>query len=400
MRSTLASSTSGTHGDRSAGHFRLTSEGFIWCVAALLLAGAGWFKSLNLLLLLGYAMLALLLLNALLAATQVKRVTLSRAVHSPIHCGEETPVRLCVRNQSRRPATVAVGEPGDGSPPPPSNVWFLERLAGGAVAERDGRQTYARRGRFSAASLAVGSGFPFGLLKYQRPNNDGGEVVVLPALGQVDPARLRQWLKHLAQGEGRSRRATTRAATDQADVRGVRPYRSGDSIRWVHWRSSARRGELMVREYDVAPSPELLLVVEPYLPANPSRADRGSLEAALSLAATIVRAWGRFLETTATVIILGDDPIAFTGLASESFANEALTPMADVAGHESLKAPTPASLGPLLKRAVRLVVSSRGDSRLAASLARTTHRPFTTLHPATPPAWYQPPSPELTTPAS
>ena len=47
-----------------------------------------------------------------------------------------------------------------------------------------------------------------------------------------------------------------------------------------HWRTTARRGELMVREYDTAPSPELVLVVEPWLPTNPTATDRERLEAA------------------------------------------------------------------------------------------------------------------------
>ena len=93
------------------------------------------------------------------------------------------------------------------------------------------------------------------------------------------------------------RKVLRRVTTDQADVRGVRPYRPGDPIRGIHWRSSARRGELMVREYDAAPSPELVLVVEPWLPDNPTAGTRANLEAALSLAVTIARTWSRASNT-------------------------------------------------------------------------------------------------------
>ena len=113
---------------------------------------------------------------------------------------------------------------------------------------------------------------------------------MLPAVGEVDAIALRHWLLRQAGGDGRARKVLRRVTTDQADVRGVRPYRPGDPIRGIHWRSSARRGELMVREYDAAPSPELVLVLEPWLPKEPAATERANLEAALSLAATVALA--------------------------------------------------------------------------------------------------------------
>src|SRR4029079_2445248 len=110
-------------------------------------------------------------------------------------------------------------------------------------------------------------------------------------------------LLRTAAGEGRSRKVLRRVTHDHTDVRGIRSYRPGDSLRAVHWKSSARRRELMVREYDAAPSPELLLVVEPWLPAEPMEQDRANLEAALSLGATVAWTWCRELSARATVVV-------------------------------------------------------------------------------------------------
>src|SRR5262249_49364986 len=61
----------------------------------------------------------------------------------------------------------------------------------------------------------------------------------------------------------RRRRRPRRHPTAQAEFHGLRAFRSGDSPRWIHWRTSARCGELMVREFEDVPPDHLVLVVEP-----------------------------------------------------------------------------------------------------------------------------------------
>jgi uncharacterized protein (DUF58 family) len=54
---------------------------------------------------------------------------------------------------------------------------------------------------------------------------------------------------------------------------GVREYSPGDPLRRIHWRSSARRGELVVREYEPPGLRQLVIVLEP-LPQSPEIADQ------------------------------------------------------------------------------------------------------------------------------
>jgi len=73
-----------------------------------------------------------------------------------------------------------------------------------------------------------------------------------------------------------SRRRPRVHPTAQAEIHGVRSYRSGDNPRLIHWRTSARRGELMVRELEDVPSDNLLVIVDPTHPQPLSH--RPSLE--------------------------------------------------------------------------------------------------------------------------
>jgi uncharacterized protein (DUF58 family) len=381
----VRSTTSPVHA--GAGRLVLTSEGLAWLAASLVLGVVGWFKSINLVLILAYMMAALLCANGLLARLHARRIAAARVPQPPLFAGETANVRITATNRSRRFATVSVEEHTGGE----STAWFLNGFPGGASGIHGGPRVFPARGRYPS-SLWVTCGFPLGLVRFATVAETGLEVVVLPAVGEVDAQLLRHWLLRQAGGDGRARKVLRRVTTDQADVRGVRPYRPGDPIRGIHWRSSARRGELMVREYDVAPSPELVLVVEPWLPDEPSESDRAGLEAALSLAASAARSWSRTFETRVTIAPAGEPESVRTAGPTEAALRDALVPLAASTGRSSFDVLGPRCFDRTLQRAARLVVSSRRNSPYAAALSRATGRPFLAIAPSELPSWYSPPT--------
>jgi len=365
------------------GRLRLTSAGLAWFAAAAVLGGLAWFKSLNLLLVLAYVMLGLLALNGILARRHAGRVRAMRAPLSPVFAGEEVQARILVENRDSHTAIVDVA---DGS-----TLWSVERLPGGGAAECTDSRSYSRRGLVGLPPIVVGSSFPFGFIRYERAQGKAAEVVVLPALGYADADGLRRWVLTQAGTEGRSRKVLRRVTTDLADVRGVRPYRPGDSIRAIHWRTSARRRELVVREYDAAPSPDLFVVVEPWLPDHPSDADRARLEAALSLAATVVQTWRQAIETRVVLVVSGADSAAGTALPGDAGTRAALAPLAETEGGSAFPALSPAAFGRRLGRAARVVISSHSASPLPDQLGRSTGKHFLDLDPHQRLPWYQEP---------
>jgi uncharacterized protein (DUF58 family) len=367
----------------------LLNEGMIWLGVALLIGGLGWYKSVNLLLLLAYLMFTLLLVNGFLARSQVRRILAVRQATPPLYAGEDAVVRVIATNTGTRPTTVRIADNVGGE----KSDWFIFRLPGGESTACSARKVFPTRGRFAGVPVRVSTGFPFGLIQYERAGGDGAEIVVLPAPGVADADGLRRWIQRFGGGEGRARKVLRRVTTDQADVRGVRPYRPGDSIRAIHWRSSARRRELMVREYDAAPAPELVLVVEPWLPANPTDAERDSLEASLSLAVTMARTWSRVYGTQVTIAVAGDAESIRTISPSDEGIREALAPLASVIGAADFAALGVSAFDRSLARSARILVSSRAASPHADDLTRTTGRYFIAISPADRLPWYQPPSP-------
>jgi len=146
-----------------------------------------------------------------------------------------------------------------------------------------------------------------------------------------------------------------------------------------------------VREYDAAPSPDLVLVVEPWLPEEASPEDRANLEAALSLAAGILQAWSSTLEIHTHLIVAGQRAPMGVCPPGEVALREAMIPLSDAVGAASFAAPDPSRFGRSLGRAARLVVSSRPNSPFVAALSRATGKAFIPLDPLQPLPWHQPP---------
>jgi hypothetical protein len=145
----------------------------------------------------------------------------------------------------------------------------------------------------------------------------------------------------------------------------------------------------MVREYDTAPSLDLVLVVEPWLPANPTPQQREQLEAALSLAASLVRAWSRAYTTTVVIAVAGDNAMVRIATPTDASVRAALEPLAAVKGTAQPEPLAPQAFDRALARAVRVLVSSRPASPYAETLAQSTGRSFLAVSPLDGVPWYQ-----------
>ncbi len=73
----------------------------------------------------------------------------------------------------------------------------------------------------------------------------------------------------------------------EGDYYGLRDWRSGDSRRWIHWRTSARRNKLAVRQFEQPRTQDVILLIELWIPPHPNDEQRDSVELAVSFAATV-----------------------------------------------------------------------------------------------------------------
>jgi uncharacterized protein (DUF58 family) len=116
--------------------------------------------------------------------------------------------------------------------------------------------TATRRGVHSLGPLYVRSTDPFGLARRATVFGDRTPVTVAPAVIDLPP------LADFAGEAGGTLHTTTNQLGQGADNLVARPYVPGDSMRRIHWRSTAHRGELMVRQEEQESTPEASVVLD------------------------------------------------------------------------------------------------------------------------------------------
>jgi len=373
---------------RSRARVRMTRAAWVWVLTATVITAAGWYKSLNLLLLGGYFLLALLAVNLRLAWRASSRLRATRHPTPPAFVGETVTVTADIANDAAFPLTTLVTAAAGAN----RAAWMFAPIGSGDVKAITARWTFAQRGRHSLGPLTVDSSYPLGLLHVERRLADDDSVLILPPVGAIDLELFRYWLTRQEAGAGETHRPSRRATPGSGDVRGLRPYRPGDSPREIHWKTAARRNQLFVREYDRTEPMDLVLVLDPWLPGGASAEAVRRLEWVLSLAVSLAVA-SAVSDSPAelTLIVPGTPPASFHGRATTAFVRRAFAALAELRGSaDSL--PVPADfVRPRANRAARLVLSSRtaGPTTLALRAAGLTCAEVTPDRPVT---WFTPPT--------
>lgn len=143
--------------------------------------------------------------------------------------------------------------------------------------------TLMQRGRYRLGPVYVGSRFPLGIVERGLVYDLPGEILVAPRLGRLTP----RWQREHGLADELVHRPNTKAGMFEDEFHRIREYRAGDNPRLIHWRSSARQNELMVREYHQSRNQSLIVLLDLWLSEEPQPHEEDRVELAVSFAATI-----------------------------------------------------------------------------------------------------------------
>jgi uncharacterized protein (DUF58 family) len=348
--------------------------GRFWLALTAGLLAVSFFRSINLLLLLGYLMVGVLVVNALRAGRRLKHLRATRRLDDLIFAGSPLRVEVRVDNQRRTP------QPGlrlEDAAPEQTQRWFLPQVKGRQGVDVRHRVVLRRRGRWAWGPLTAVSGYPFGLVERRLQLLGGEEVLVLPAVGGVHRGLLRHYLRSQGNPDERQRHRPRVHPTAQTEVHGVRSYRSGDNPRLIHWRTTARRGELMVRELEDVPSDNLLVILDPTLAAEEDAAEH--FEDAVCLAATLCWEWCRHPGDRLVLALGGVRAQVIDGLTSPWHARRTLEALAVLESCPPGPSDLVSRLGGLSRPSLSVVLIAVGASDLAGPLEQTLQRPVNGL---------------------
>jgi uncharacterized protein (DUF58 family) len=238
---------------------RLTREGWQFLLMLSFIVFAAIIQNINLLVLISGAFAGILLLQWRLSKRTLVGLKIERFVPSQIEARHPFQVELQVENPRRWLGSwligiqESIGTLKGGSAKSKRKESNVALLIPHVYPESTAQATYecqfARRGRYIVEPTRVSTIFPFSLTRGTRFAGLKQELIAIPARGHLVPS-WRSILNLPGQGGNhRQQRHSNRSGTD-GEFYGMREFRTGDSPRFIHWRTSAKRNHFVVKQME------------------------------------------------------------------------------------------------------------------------------------------------------
>ncbi len=308
----------------------ITQEGWYYLVLLGCLLIGAMLREINLLLLLAALLAGPLFLCWRLVLITLRGLEIRRKMPRGVCAGDLLIVNLEVTNSRRKVTSWAlvaeerIVRMNGAREAPVKPAVFFSHIQAGQTRQREYQGRLPQRGRYCVGPLKISTRFPFGLFRGIVTVDQIETLTVYPRLGRLTAA----WRsRHRESHEGTQRRKQGHARMS-GDFYGVREWQSGDSRRWIHWRSSARHNTLVVRQFEQQRHRDVAVLLDVWEPDRPGTAHGENVELAISFAATVVadacRRGGSNL-----LMAVGTDTIELTGgAASPPVMEEVMTQLA------------------------------------------------------------------------
>ncbi len=364
--------------------FRLTREGWHFLFVLLFIFVGAVIREINLLILLAGTMIGLLNLQWRFNTRTLQGLRIRRRVPLRTMVGLPTDVSIEVTNTRRWLGSWLVLAEDQIQKIQPN----VKRLTEKGVALIDEvqpqRTTSARyelrfleRGRYRIGSTTISTRFPIGLGRGWRVIDNSVDLMVHPHFGKLLPA-CRTLLQ--AELEGTAK-AVPRSSVHEGEFYGLRNWQTGDSRRWIHWRTTAKRGELSVRQFEQLQRRQLSVLVDLYRPkSKPTEAERLAVERTVAFAATLASELVTRDRDRIAFAIAGEKVDVLPNVQSAVLVHDLLDRLSEVrpSASPNLKdAVNQISLS-LMRSPVLLVISTRPDqfAALRQELEGQTYQRF------------------------
>lgn len=234
---------------------------------------AGWLYAIS------GVMLALLAVGVTQPGRSLRSLQITRRTNDPISVGDTLTLELEVYNPRPRPQLLLQVQDlrprGLGG----TSTEAIERIPAKGTYPWRQFQIAQQRGVYHWQGVVLRTAAPLGLFWSQRQEQVRASVVVYPTVLPLSRCPLVDEL-------GREASATVQSliqaqGASEGVTRTLRPYRWGDSTRLIHWRTSARYGELRVRELELfTGGQEVILALDSAIGWNPEAFEQAVIVAA------------------------------------------------------------------------------------------------------------------------
>ena len=245
-----------------------------------------------------YALVAALALGRIWLALGVRGLAFSRT--TPIgraQVGDRIEERLALENRSWVPKLWV--QVSDDSTLPGHHAGYVSSLGGHKRITWRARTLCRQRGRYMLGPVSASTGDPLGLFRRTIPLAPGYPLLVLPAAVPLTSLDI-----HPGAIPGRGR-GSLRSLEHATNVVTVRPYVPGDPLTRIHWRSTARQRQFMVKEFDLDPTVDVnvFLDLDPRVQAGQD--EQSTEEYGVTIAASIATYLLRHQAVAVGMIVSG-----------------------------------------------------------------------------------------------
>jgi len=332
---------------------KLTPEGWVYLIVLAFISVGAVLRNVNLLIFMAGMMYAPILLNWRIGVGRLQALSATRFIPTRIHANDSTTIQWTCSNRhkglpawnvivkdsikqvskSQDTATDIESDLTQSAEPGKLDLirgwgeawfsrWFGEikarmfqksgrdnqfnaklgfvRIDGAKSEIESYRVFFARRGEYVIGPATVSTTFPFGLIVSRLHIPAPETVFVAPEIGQLQPT-WEQRVESITSGGDAIKR---RRSMQEDEFYALRPWRSGDSKKNIHWRTTARMGQPIVRERDQPSNRDFALVNDLYCSPEDQRSAE-LCERALSFTATVILKMGNSVEGQIAVGICG-----------------------------------------------------------------------------------------------
>jgi len=202
--------------------------------------------------------LALLAIASILPLRSLSGISVRRRPIQPVSAGDQLTIELEISNQTTQPKTLlqvqdvlpyvlgqSVPAPIEILPPQASYRWVYDHST-------------QRRGIYRWQTVYLRTATPLGLFWCRRQRDVPATAIVYPTVLPLTSCPIVDEMGEEASNQFYSQRRFQVAT--EGMTRSLRPYRMGDPTRLIHWRTSARYGELRVRELEVVTGGQEIII--------------------------------------------------------------------------------------------------------------------------------------------
>ncbi|MFT7648168.1 MAG: hypothetical protein ACI8Y4_002919 [Candidatus Poriferisodalaceae bacterium] len=280
----------------------LTRHGWLLLASGAVVTLAGRVLAIFELFIAGTAAIGLVVLAAIWVGLTRLRVSVTRTVR-PVRVHARTPARvdLIVANLGRATPIMRLRDPVQGTR-------GADIAVGPLLRKEQARASYVvpteHRGRVDVGPMTIDVNDPFGLAAIKIAATGKATLIVYPHIDHIKPVPFTSGRD--PHGGAHDARSLGRIGEE---FYALRQYTVGDDLRRVHWASTARRGEIMVRQDELPWQGRVTVLLDTRATAHTPE----TFEPAVSAAASIISACARRRDLVRLVTTHGGDSDFATG---------------------------------------------------------------------------------------